>query len=46
MTTTDKPAQNIGLAKQLLIEDAKKKENNYVLLVDNGMLSGTPLGTY
>lgn len=43
----DKPAQNVGLAKTaVLIEDAKK-ENNNVLLVDNGdTIQGTPLGTY
>lgn len=43
----DKPAENVGLAKTAVLIEAAKKENNNVLLVDNGdTIQGTPLGTY
>lgn len=43
----DKPSEKIGLAKTAILIDDAKKENNNVLLVDNGdIIQGTPLGTY
>lgn len=43
----DKPSQNVGLAKTAVLLEEAKKENNNLVIVDNGdLIQGTPLGTY